>query len=105
AVAAGNSGPGAGTVESPGRARKVITVGASTNQHFIGQPFTYPATTGTTIGADVGEFPPLPTNRSYSLFDTMDDACASVSPSASGKRSEEHTSELQSLRHLVCRLL
>jgi minor extracellular serine protease Vpr len=40
AVAAGNSGPGAGTLESPGRARKVITVGASTNQHFVGQPFT-----------------------------------------------------------------
>src|SRR5438552_13137626 len=34
AVAAGNSGPGAGTLESPGRARKVITVGASTNQPF-----------------------------------------------------------------------
>src|SRR5205814_8985138 len=33
AVAAGNSGPGAGTIESPGRARKIITVGASTNQH------------------------------------------------------------------------
>src|SRR5213076_3390585 len=59
AVAAGNSGPGAGTVESPGRARKVITVGASTNQHFVGEPFTYPATTGTTIGAAVGDFPPL----------------------------------------------
>ena len=42
AVAAGNSGPGAGTLESPGRARKVITVGASTNQHFVGQPLTYP---------------------------------------------------------------
>ncbi|PYJ89694.1 MAG: peptidase S8, partial [Verrucomicrobia bacterium] len=28
AVAAGNSGPGPGTIESPGRARKVITVGA-----------------------------------------------------------------------------
>src|SRR4029077_3198877 len=28
AVAAGNSGPGGGTVESPGRARNVITVGA-----------------------------------------------------------------------------
>src|SRR5258705_3107054 len=27
--------------------------------------------------------------------------CRSISP----KRSEEHTSELQSLRHLVCRLL
>src|SRR5438045_7533654 len=26
-------------------------------------------------------------------------------PSAIGNRSEEHTSELQSLRHLVCRLL
>src|SRR5258705_7233773 len=26
-------------------------------------------------------------------------------PGASGMRSEEHTSELQSLRHLVCRLL
>src|SRR6266480_2043373 len=38
AVAAGNSGPGAGTLESPGRASKVITVGASTNQHFVGQP-------------------------------------------------------------------
>jgi subtilisin family serine protease len=85
AVAAGNSGPGADTIESPGRARKVITVGASTNQHFIGQPFTYPATGGTTIGAAVGEFPPLPTNSSYSLFDTMDDACASVSSLASGK--------------------
>src|ERR1039458_6723327 len=26
-------------------------------------------------------------------------------PGGGGKRSEEHTSELQSLRHLVCRLL
>ncbi len=51
AVAAGNSGPGAGTVESPGIASKVITVAASTNQHFVGQPFTYPASGATTIGA------------------------------------------------------
>jgi len=36
AVAAGNSGPGAGTLESPGRARNIITVGGSTNQHFVG---------------------------------------------------------------------
>src|SRR5258705_2988061 len=28
-----------------------------------------------------------------------------VARRAAGKRSEEHTSELQSLRHLVCRLL
>src|SRR5437762_2939480 len=84
AVAAGNSGPGAGTVESPGRARKVITVGASTNQHFVGQPFTYPALSGTTVGAAVGEFPALPT-ASYDLFDTHSTACTSVDPGASGK--------------------
>src|SRR6266446_5020175 len=84
AVAAGNSGPGAGTLESPGRARKVITVGASTNQHFVGQPFTYPAGGGTTIGAAVGDFPALPTG-SFDLFDTHSNGCTSVDPAASGK--------------------
>src|SRR5213596_2647129 len=84
AVAAGNSGPGQGTIESPGRARKIITVGASTNQHFVGQPFTYPAGGGTTIGAAVGDFDPLPT-ASFDLFDTQSNGCASVDPGASGK--------------------
>src|SRR6266550_7690920 len=84
AVAAGNSGPGQGTVESPGRARKVITVGASTNQHFVGQPLTYPAGGGTTIGAAVGDFPPLPP-ASFNLFDTHSNGCTSVDPGASGK--------------------
>ena len=84
AVAAGNSGPGARTVESPGRASKVITVGASTNQHFVGQPFTYPAGGGTTVGAAVGDFDPLPA-ASFDLFDTQSDGCTSVDPGASGK--------------------
>ena len=84
AVAAGNSGPGAGTLESPGRARKVITVAASTNQHFVGQPFTYPATGGTTIGAAVGDFDPLP-EMSFTLFDTQSTGCTSVDPAAAGK--------------------
>src|SRR5262245_56338599 len=84
AVAAGNSGPGQGTVESPGRARNVITVGGSTNDHFVGQPFTYPAGGGTTIGAAVGDFDPLPA-QSFDLFDTQSDGCASVDPGASGK--------------------
>ena len=84
AVAAGNSGPGQGTLESPGRARKVITVGASTNQHFVGQPFTYPAGGGTTVGAAVGEFDPLPA-ASFDLFDTHSNGCTSVDPGASGK--------------------
>src|ERR1039458_63926 len=36
-----------------------------------------------------------------------DDACLRIAPGPSefDSRSEEHTSELQSLRHLVCRLL
>jgi minor extracellular serine protease Vpr len=84
AVAAGNSGPGAGTLESPGRARNVITVGGSTNQHFVGQPFTYPAGGGTTIGAAVGDFDPLP-GASFDLFDTQSNGCAAVDPGASGK--------------------
>ena len=84
AVAAGNSGPGQGTLESPGRARKIITVGGSTNQHFVGQPFTYPAGGGTTVGAAVGEFDPLPAD-SFDLFDTQSNGCTSVDPAASGK--------------------
>ena len=85
AVAAGNSGPGQGTLESPGRARKIITVAASTNKHFVGQPFTYPAGDGTTIGAAVGDFPPLPTS-SFGLFFNSDlTGCTSVDPGAAGK--------------------
>src|SRR6266404_3435458 len=83
AVAAGNSGPGGGTVESPGRARNVITVGASTNQHFVGQPFTYPAGGGTTVGAAVGDFDALP-GTPFNLFDTASDGCTSVPAGASG---------------------
>src|SRR5437588_4923621 len=83
AVAAGNSGPGGGTVESPGRARNVITVGASTNQHFVGQPFAYPASGGTTVGAAVGDFDALP-GTSFNLFDTASDGCTSVPAGASG---------------------
>jgi len=83
AVAAGNSGPGQGTLESPGRARKIITVAASTNRHFVGQPFTYPASGGTTIGAAVGDFDPLPA-ATFTLFDTHSDGCTSVDPAAAG---------------------
>jgi subtilisin family serine protease len=87
AVAAGNSGPGQGTLESPGRARKIITVAASTNKHFVGQPFTYPAGGGTTIGAAVGDFPPLPTSSFGLFFNPAPNltGCASIDPGASGK--------------------
>jgi minor extracellular serine protease Vpr len=84
AVAAGNSGPGPQTIESPGRARNIITAGASTNQHFVGQPVTYPAGGGTTVGAAVGDFPALP-GGSFDLFDTASNGCTSVAAGAAGK--------------------
>jgi len=53
AVAAGNSGPGHFTVESPGSAAGALTAGASTVPHFIGVPITSGAVSAK--GA-VGEF-------------------------------------------------
>ncbi len=53
AIAAGNSGPGVNTVESPGQAADAITACASTNNHFFGIPVTVGATT---FGAAVGAF-------------------------------------------------
>ncbi len=53
AVAAGNSGPGDATAESPGTAHNVLAAGASSNPHFIGIPVTVGATT---YGAALGEF-------------------------------------------------
>ncbi len=45
AVAAGNSGPGHYTVESPGSAQFALTAGAATVGHFIGTPITSGADT------------------------------------------------------------
>lgn len=53
AVAAGNSGPGDSTVESPGSAAGALTAGASTNPHFIGIDVTVG---GSTFGAALGDF-------------------------------------------------
>nr|MBA3298046.1 S8 family serine peptidase [Acidobacteriota bacterium] len=53
AVAAGNSGPGFSTVESPGKAARALTAGASTVGHFIATPVTVGALT---VGAASGDF-------------------------------------------------
>ncbi len=53
AVAAGNSGPGDSTVESPGNAAGALTAGASTNPHFVGIPVTIGSST---FGAALGDF-------------------------------------------------
>jgi subtilisin family serine protease len=53
AVAAGNSGPGHYTIESPGSAARALTAGASTVPHFVGAPLTFGSTT---IGLASGDF-------------------------------------------------
>src|SRR5207237_8825201 len=52
AVAAGNSGPGLFTVESPGSAARALAAGASTVPHFVGAPVT---ASGNTYGAATGD--------------------------------------------------
>ena len=54
AVAAGNSGPGDETVESPGFAARALTVGASSVGHFVGSPVR--TADGGLYGAAAGEF-------------------------------------------------
>lgn len=53
AVAAGNSGPGHYTVESPGSAARALTAGASTVPHFVGAPLTVD---GASYGLASGDF-------------------------------------------------
>ena len=54
AIAAGNTGPGDETVESPGFAPRAITAGASSVGHFVGAPVT--TADGGRFGAASGEF-------------------------------------------------
>jgi subtilisin family serine protease len=56
AVAAGNSGPGFSTIESPGMAPGALTAGAMTVGHFIGVEVTRG---GVTAGAAIGDFETL----------------------------------------------
>jgi subtilisin family serine protease len=76
-ASAGNNGPGNFTIGSPGRARNIITVGASTNDHFVGQRITYDG--GVARGA-VGDFPPLPAGTFDLVFLNDDNAlgCAAI---------------------------
>ncbi|HEX2756856.1 MAG TPA: S8 family serine peptidase, partial [Candidatus Limnocylindrales bacterium] len=83
-ASAGNEGPGGFTIGSPGRARDIITVGASTNNHFVGQPLTYTGDSSATVGAAVGDFGSMPAGT-FGLFDTAANGCAAIAAGASGK--------------------
>src|SRR3989441_2775793 len=84
AIAAGNSGPGAGTIDSPGIADKVITVGASTNPHFIGIPVT--AMGIGTFGAALGEFTNfVPAVTATYALTTPSNGCTAISQNLSNE--------------------
>lgn len=55
-VSAGNNGPGAGTIGSPGNAFNALTAGATTNAHYVGVPVVTPFGT---FGSAVGDFDPF----------------------------------------------
>src|SRR5437899_6513958 len=84
AIAAGNAGPAPGTVESPGIADKVITVGASTNPHFIGIPVT--VTSVGTFGAAIGQFANfVPAVTATYVTTSRTNGCTAISGSLAGE--------------------
>jgi subtilisin family serine protease len=81
AVAAGNSGPGHFTIESPGSAARALTAGASTVGHFIGAPVTvggntYAAATGdfATVASDLTA--PLAVTSGIGTVNGLNNACS-----------------------------
>jgi len=70
AVAAGNSGPGDRTVESPGYAERAIAAGASSVGHFVGAPVT--TQDGGRFGAASGDFATVSSNLTAPLDVVMD---------------------------------
>jgi len=87
AVAAGNSGPGFSTVESPGSAARALTAGASTVPHFIGAPVT---AGGSTYGAASGDFSVVSSDLTAPLAvplvsSALSTACSALSSNYSGQ--------------------
>jgi minor extracellular serine protease Vpr len=88
AVAAGNSGPGHYTVESPGSAARALTAGASTVPHFVGAPVTVDSAT---YGAAAGEFATVDSDVTAVLdavegsVNGLDTACLPLSVDLTGK--------------------
>jgi subtilisin family serine protease len=88
AVAAGNSGPGLNTVESPGMAKRALTAGAASVPHLIATPVTV---NGTTYPGATGEFATVaadytaPLAPVFSSGTTLTNACAALAGSYTGQ--------------------
>jgi minor extracellular serine protease Vpr len=92
AVAAGNSGPGHYTIESPGSGANALTAGAATVGHFIGTPITVDgvtapgvagdfATVSSDLTAPLGVVTEAPTNVATGLST----ACSALAANLTGK--------------------
>jgi subtilisin family serine protease len=87
AVAAGNSGPGHFTIESPGSAARALTAGSSTVPHFVGAPVTVG---GNTYGAASGEFAVVQSDLTAALAvvtgttNGLSTACSALNVTLSG---------------------
>jgi minor extracellular serine protease Vpr len=81
AVAAGNSGPGDATVESPGSAAGALTAGASTNPHFVGIPVTVGSNT---FGAALGDFDNFGTVTADYTVTTPANGCSAIAEDLTG---------------------
>ncbi len=81
-AAAGNSGPGDMTAESPGSGRNVIAVGMTSNPHFVGIPVTVGSTT---YGAALGDFNNFRVVTAPYTVTTPANGCGSITDDLTGK--------------------
>lgn len=81
AVAAGNDGPGAGTVGSPGSAERALTAGAASVGHYVGTPVIHDGQT-VSVTNSAGDFPLITSDLTAELNavtnadGTLGDGCA-----------------------------
>ncbi len=79
AVAAGNSGPGHFTIESPGKAARALTAGASTVPHFVGAALTVG---GASYGVAAGDFKVVTADTTAQLAAVLSNGSLSTACSA-----------------------
>lgn len=102
AVAAGNSGPGDATVESPGTAANALTAGASTNPHFVGIPVTFGSTTVPAALGEFGTFDPAVTGALANWNNTAAGATGGVATRACSAATVSHAGQIVVIDRGTC---
>ena len=83
AIAAGNSGPGILTIESPGNAANAITAAASSDPHYAGIPVTFGSHHITALEGEFAGFDPAITALTSATTPTT--GCTAISEDLTGK--------------------